>query len=48
MNCPNGCTDHDDNPVEMEFAFSELHDNQPGYRCPECGTFESVRERGRL
>lgn len=48
MNCPNGCTDHDDRPLKMEFAFSTLGDNQPGYQCPECGYFETQRSRGRI
>lgn len=49
MICPNGCTDIEtDAPLEMEFAFSELHDNKPGYMCPDCGDFELQRDRGRL
>jgi len=53
MNCPNGCTDDNDRPLEMEFGFSELHaapgkHSAPGYSCPNCGCFESMSERGRL
>lgn len=48
LTCPNGCTDHDERPVEMEFDFVAEQGGKPGYRCPGCGWAELQSGRGRL